>query len=499
MAFGEYIMFTVEIAAAIAGLIMILRQNFKRHRPIKGIFVAFYFFVLLFFLLHVSWTTLRENTLLGYGFSAFLLSAWLMGSSVPVLERSEVQNLGDAASYAAKDPLYVLYTAAVFVGVVLSGSGRFNFLYMERIGIDIMYLLYFLILALFVIVYPSLFILKTSKDLVPVAVGWNVFSSIVVMLYGAVAGLGNRFMWNWWHLILIFPLLAIAWSFKERGTLSRIEFERPEILTGACGYNCLQCSEYKDGLCKGCEDLNKEGEQKCEIYECAEALGFKSCLSCNKYPNCERYVKTISKTHCPVEDTHASWIKAYRFVTSVSGTALIRYKPTSKFEEVVQGVVNAYMTKGQNVLLVSSAARTDIYSKCFSDSVLKGAIKLVKLSASARTDRFYKIGGEEKNVEVEGKVVEISVDWLEYLSEIIESLPKKSAIIFEPLSDLVLINGFEKTFKFIKKTIDYCVDEGIQMVSFINDEAHEETVRASFEGLFTNIANIVDDEFEIIK
>jgi hypothetical protein len=288
---------------------------------------------------------------------------------------------------------------------------------------------------------------------------------------------------------------------KGYGTTSQIEFKRPEVLTGGCGYSCIQCNEYKDGLCEGCGKLNEESEQKCEIYECVDARGFKTCLNCNEYPNCERYMRTISKTHCPVDETQTSGVNTYRFINSISATALIKYKPTSRFETVVQAVVNTYMTKERNVLLVSSATRTGVYAKVFSESIIKGSIKLVKLSASAKTDSFYRIETKKtkKKGGVEDNIVEISVDWLEYLSEVIENLPKKSAIVFEPLSDIILINGFEKTFKFIKKTIDYCIGEGVEIISFINDEAHEETVKASFEGLFTNIAQIMDDEFKIIK
>ncbi len=72
-------------------------------------------------------------------------------------------------------------------------------------------------------------------------------------------------------------------------------------------------------------------------------------------------------------------------------------------------------------------------------------------------------------------------------------------ILFEPLSDLILINGFEKTFKFIKKTVDYCVKEEIKLVAFLNYEAHEESVRAGFEGLFTGISKVSEDAIDIVK
>jgi hypothetical protein len=192
------------------------------------------------------------------------------------------------------------------------------------------------------------------------------------------------------------------------------------------------------------------------------------------------------------------------FLTKAGGLedstpALIKYKPTSRFERVVEDVIDYYLTKNRIVLLVSTAPRTQTYAKLFSEDFRKGNLIIVNMSASSRTDSFYLTNQRGKKEELKGKVAEISVDWLEYLSEVIEGLPRESKVVFEPLSDIVLMNGFDKTFKFTKKTLDYCAGENIQMISFINDEAHVESVKASFEGLYTNIANISNDKLETLK
>jgi hypothetical protein len=182
-----------------------------------------------------------------------------------------------------------------------------------------------------------------------------------------------------------------------------------------------------------------------------------------------------------------------------SAPTLIKYRPTSRFEKVVEEVVDYFLTKNRNVLLVSTAPRTQAYAKLFSEDFHKGNLIIVNMSASSRTDSFYLTNQSAKKEELKGRIAEISVDWLEYLSEVIEGLPRTSIVVFEPLSDIVLMNGFDKTFKFTKKTLDYCAGEDIQMISFINDEAHVESVKASFEGLYTNIANISNDKLEIVK
>jgi hypothetical protein len=191
--------------------------------------------------------------------------------------------------------------------------------------------------------------------------------------------------------------------------------------------------------------------------------------------------------------------KVRTFIDSISSTALVKYKATSRFENVVKSIVYSCLQKQRHVLLVSSAPRIDIYAAEFKEEFEKGLLKLVKISSSTKTDRFYLRTSTETEDKMKGKVAEISVNWLEYLSEVVEGLPKKSVLIFEPITDLILIIGFEKAFKFIKKTIDYSVNESIPIISFMNAEAHEEKINASFEGLFTNIASISEDSLEIIK
>jgi len=183
----------------------------------------------------------------------------------------------------------------------------------------------------------------------------------------------------------------------------------------------------------------------------------------------------------------------------LSRLALVKFKPTTRFEGVLQRFVSSFVQKGRYVLLVSSAPRADFYGEAFEEELKDDKMRLIKVTASPRTERFYINPKEAKKDGEKGKIAEISVDWMEYLSEVVETLPKDSVMVFEPLSDLILMNGFEKAYKFIKKTLDYCVEAGVQMISFINDDAHEESVKASFEGLFTNILIAVDNRVEIVK
>jgi len=187
------------------------------------------------------------------------------------------------------------------------------------------------------------------------------------------------------------------------------------------------------------------------------------------------------------------------FTESVASTGLIRYTPTSSFEKTVQGAVKALLKEKRRVLLVSTAPRSEAYAEMFQQPFQTGGLLLVRLSASPRTERFYAVEGSESLGRLKGRMAEISVDWLEYLSEMIEGMPRESALVFEPLSDLVLMNGFEKAYKFLKKTVDHCVTAGIRVIAFINREAHDESVLAGFEGLFTRIADMDAQELRMVK
>ena len=62
----------------------------------------------------------------------------------------------------------------------------------------------------------------------------------------------------------------------------------------------------------------------------------------------------------------------------------------------------------------------------------------------------------------------------EQFKDVLEGMPAGSALIFEPLSNLILTAGFDATFKFVKKTLDYTSGEGLSLACFLNPSAHDE-------------------------
>ena len=86
-----------------------------------------------------------------------------------------------------------------------------------------------------------------------------------------------------------------------------------------------------------------------------------------------------------------------------------------------------------------------------------------------------------------------------YFWEVINSVPTFSLWNMINIAKFTFDQLKFAKFKFIKKIIDYCASEGIKTIAFINEEAHEEMAKASFEGLFTNIAKMSNNRLEVVK
>ncbi len=67
--------------------------------------------------------------------------------------------------------------------------------------------------------------------------------------------------------------------------------------------------------------------------------------------------------------------KIKALVDSFNDTALVKYTPTSKFEEVVSGILAFYLNTGANVLLVTAAPRAGSYSKKLQNHFNKGDLR----------------------------------------------------------------------------------------------------------------------------
>ncbi len=85
----------------------------------------------------------------------------------------------------------------------------------------------------------------------------------------------------------------------------------------------------------------------------------------------------------------------------------------------------------------------------------------------------------------------------EQFKDVLEGMPAGSALIFEPLSNLILTAGFDATFKFVKKTLDYMAGEGLSLTCFLNPSAHDEKAVEKLGGLLKSV--VIEEDKLFIK
>ncbi len=176
-------------------------------------------------------------------------------------------------------------------------------------------------------------------------------------------------------------------------------------------------------------------------------------------------------------------------ITDILGEfSLIEYNPKENFEDLIISLVNDYIARGRNVILVSSQPRTNVFYKNLEDEVGEGICKLVNMPR-ARTE-FRKI---------RKGMIEIPMTSLEYFGAIIDELPEDSVIIFTPLSKLIKNLDEKSVYHFLVKMIDLLAEKNITFIAMVNEDAHTKGEIAGLEELFMNIAKVEDGKLVKIK
>jgi len=259
-------------------------------------------------------------------------------------------------------------------------------------------------------------------------------------------------------------------------------FEKPAALTALCGADCAVCELFLAQECSGCFEEREDRVTGCPIRICALDKGVVSCLECKEFSECKIHGKNVSR--CPVK----SVVTFHDYSKILGSSALIKYDPAGKYEEVVIDIVRSYLLKGENVVLVSSSPRTDFYNGKFKEAIDSGALKLVDITTASIMD-----------YQKEGGIIEISMDRIEYFMDIADSLPGGSVVVFEPLSQLILGRGANVSYKFVSQTAESLSRKGIGFIALMNRVGHEEKEISNFENLFVSMAGVSDGKLEKIK
>jgi hypothetical protein len=171
---------------------------------------------------------------------------------------------------------------------------------------------------------------------------------------------------------------------------------------------------------------------------------------------------------------------------SFGKTVLIEYTPRDALEEVIEDIIDSYVDRGRNVVLISSQPKTNFYH--------------IKFRRYIEEDKVMKLIDLSRRVEFSiGKIIEISMHKLEYFSIGFEKLPKESVVILESLTPLILSVGFTKAYNFILNAAETLPNKGIDFVALLNREAHDKKEISIIEDLFISLKRICSGELRDIK
>jgi len=200
-------------------------------------------------------------------------------------------------------------------------------------------------------------------------------------------------------------------------------------------------------------------------------------------------------------------VGALRPQTALGRSALIEYAPVHNYEAATARIVSAFLDLGRKVVLVTQAPRARMYLSGFKGHVEKGQLKVINLTAEnplARPRMFMVATGAvaEKGGGLEEELLSVSINNLEYLTEITQEMEERSVLIFEALTGLILALGSERreaVYKFFSSIVEDMSAGERTLIAFLNREAHEREVVSAYEGLFINLLKIEGESFIKVK
>ncbi|RMF91184.1 MAG: hypothetical protein D6733_01865 [Methanobacteriota archaeon] len=195
------------------------------------------------------------------------------------------------------------------------------------------------------------------------------------------------------------------------------------------------------------------------------------------------------------------------FQRTLGRSAIIEYLPTDTYEKATITAVANYLSSGKNVVLVSQAPRAGLYHEKLQYFIEKELVKIVEITAESPLAKphMFKVatgGGAAQEEEDVKKVIRVSINNLEYLTEIAEQMPEGSVLIFEALTNIILSLGKERkeaVYKFFSGIVEEMSAKDRTLVAFLNRGAHEASLISAYEGLFVTILQIEGETLVTLK
>ncbi|TGC10717.1 DUF3795 domain-containing protein [Methanolobus halotolerans] len=267
--------------------------------------------------------------------------------------------------------------------------------------------------------------------------------------------------------------------------LEGMVFQKGHILKTACGKNCSVCEKYSIEECQGCIPGNKDGEAGCPIYECVVEKGMTSCMDCDSNSDCSTYSCEI--VQCPLNNDTDTLPEFEQTAGIFKRSTLLEYNPHARYEDAVIEVCLRLYGEMVNTVLVSTQPRTSLYREKLGDLIDVGAMKFIEISSTAKT------------VSEENGIIKLPVTELEKFFDLTAKLPKDCAVIFEPVTQLIVTEGETKAYEFVSGMAERFDSSELMLIGLINATAHEERTVSRFEGLFLNLAELDRSRIRIVK
>jgi hypothetical protein len=156
---------------------------------------------------------------------------------------------------------------------------------------------------------------------------------------------------------------------------------------------------------------------------------------------------------------------------------LLEFDPSSPYEAAVRDFAQEHLASGGQVLAFTSKASS--ISKTLEGS---DGIRLFIMSESASP------AGSDPDKR-ETLIVHNDPDLvLNSLGQSIKANPHlMKAVIFDNLSNMILLLGMEKTYKFAKRANEILFDSGASSLFLLISGAHEDRARTAIESIFRRI------------
>ena len=198
---------------------------------------------------------------------------------------------------------------------------------------------------------------------------------------------------------------------------------------------------------------------------------------------------------------------ASEFYKAFGRSALLEYTPVNRFENATIAAATHFLNSGKNVVLVTQPPRSRMYIERFHGFVEKGDLKIVNLTTEnplARPQMFRITPNLNENEAAtkETDFVSVSINNLEFLTEIVEQMQWDGVLVFEALTGIILGLGKEKkeaVYKFFSSIVEEMSANQRILIAFLNRSAHEKETISAYEGLFVKILKIEDDSIHSIK